>query len=258
MTPVLTDPDLAAAEGVVHGFFTRQGGVSEGLYTSLNVGFGSGDDEARVAENRARAAAALGLPADSLSTAYQVHSARAVVIDAPVPRPEAPRADGFVTATPGVLLGILTADCAPVLLADAEARVIGAAHAGWRGALTGVIEATVREMERLGARRTSIRAAIGPCIGGASYEVGPEFPAPFVGEDPASRQFFTASRRSGHFMFDLEGYVAHRLGALGLRAVGRTRRDTCAEDGMFFSYRRATLRGESDYGRGLSAIALAD
>ncbi|MQA65659.1 MAG: peptidoglycan editing factor PgeF [Alphaproteobacteria bacterium] len=257
MTHVLRDSNLAGAEGIVHGFFTRDGGVSEGLFSSLNVGFGSGDDEDRVAENRARAAAALGLAADRLTTAYQVHSARVDVIDAPFRPADAPRADGFVTAAPGVLIGILTADCAPVLFADPRARVIGAAHAGWRGALGGVLEATVRAMEGLGAARADIRTAIGPCIGAASYEVGPEFPAPFLDDDPGSRRFFGASARAGHFMFDLEGYVAHRLDAMGLAAVGRSRRDTCREDDVFFSYRRATLNGEPDYGRGLSAIALA-
>jgi YfiH family protein len=257
MTHILRDSHLAGVEDVVHGFFTREGGVSEGLFASLNVGFGSGDDEGRVAENRARASDALGLGADRLTTAYQVHSARVEVIDAPVRYADAPRADGFVTAAPGVLLGILTADCAPVLFAAPHARVIGAAHAGWRGALGGVLEATVRAMESLGAARDDIRSAIGPCIGAESYEVGPEFPKPFVGDDPGARRFFAPSVRSGHFMFDLEGYVAYRLEALGLSNVGRARRDTCREDGAFFSYRRATLNGEPDYGRGLSAIALA-
>ncbi|MFM2128524.1 MAG: peptidoglycan editing factor PgeF [Pseudomonadota bacterium] len=256
MTPVLTDPALADLPGISHGFFTREGGVSEGLYTSLNVGFGSGDDEARVRENRARAMRAIGIAEGRLATLYQVHSARVETVSAPFDAKAAPRADGMVTKTPGVAIGILTADCAPVLFADAEARIIGAAHAGWRGALSGVLEGTLREMERLGARRERIRAAIGPCIGAASYEVGPEFPAPFVGEDPGTRRFFTAARRSGHFMFDLEGLVAHRLGALGLAAVGRLNRDTCAEESGFFSYRRSTLRGEPDYGRGLSAIAI--
>jgi hypothetical protein len=257
MTHILRDSRLAGAEGIVHGFFTREGGVSEGLFSSLNVGFGSGDDEKRVAENRARAADALGLVADQLTTAYQVHSARVEVIDAPLRPTDAPRADGFVTAASGVLLGILTADCAPVLFAAPEARVVGAAHAGWRGALGGVLESTVRAMESLGAARSDIRAAIGPCIGAASYEVGPEFPAPFLEDDPGARRFFGPSVRAGHFMFDLEGYVAYRLEAMGLTNVGRAGRDTCREDDVFFSYRRATLNGEPDYGRGLSAIALA-
>ncbi|MGE0653423.1 MAG: peptidoglycan editing factor PgeF [Alphaproteobacteria bacterium] len=257
MTHILRDSHLAGAEGVVHGFFTRDGGVSEGMFSSLNVGFGSGDDEKRVSENRARAADALGLAPERLSTAYQVHSARVAVIDAPIRPADAPRADGFVTAAPGVLLGILTADCAPVLFADSHARVIGAAHAGWRGALGGVLESTVRAMESLGATRGDIRAAIGPCIGFASYEVGPEFPAPFLEDDPGTRRFFGPSARAEHFMFDLEGYVAYRLEGAGLGNVGRAGRDTCREDGAFFSYRRATLNGEPDYGRGLSAIALA-
>jgi hypothetical protein len=256
MTHILRDSNLAGAEGIVHGFFTREGGVSEGLFSSLNVGFGSGDDERRVAENRARAADALGLAANRLTTAYQVHSARVEVIDAPVRPADAPRADGFVTAAPGVLIGILTADCAPVLFADAHARVIGAAHTGWRGALGGVLEATVRAMEGLGAARNDIRAAIGPCIGAASYEVGPEFPTPFLDDDPGTRRFFGPAVRAGHFMFDLEGYVAHRLEAMGLTNVGRAGRDTCNEGSAFFSYRRAILKSEPDYGRGLSAIAL--
>lgn len=258
MTTFLQDSDLATATGIRHGFFTRDGGVSEGLYTSLNVGLGSGDRPEHVAENRARAAAALGLAPERLSTAYQVHSARVEIIDAPVAAAAAPRADGFVTTTPGVMLGILTADCAPVLFADDRARVIGAAHAGWRGALSGVLDATVREMEKLGASRANLRAAIGPCIAQASYEVGPEFPAPFLDGDAAARRFFASSPRAGHFLFDLEGYVAHRLSGLGLAAVGRSGRDTCGEDDAFFSYRRSCLRGEPDYGRGLSAIALMD
>lgn len=258
MLPVITDPGLAAMTGVRHGFLTRAGGVSEGLFGSLNVGFGSGDAEARVAENRARAAAAFGLAPERLTTAYQVHSARVEVVDAPVPHAEAPRADGYVTAAPGVLLGILTADCAPVLFADAEARVIGAAHAGWRGALSGVLEATIRAMEGLGAARARIHAGVGPCIGQESYEVGTEFPAPFVEEDADARRFFTAAPRTGHFLFDLEGYVAFRLARTGLGPIGVSGLDTCTNEDRFFSYRRTTLRKETDYGRELSAIALAD
>lgn len=256
MTELLHDPSLAGLPGLAHGFFTRAGGVSEGLFASLNVGFGSGDDAGRVGENRARAARALGFDADRLSTAYQVHSAHVAVIDAPVAPSEAPRADGFVTAAPGVVLGVLTADCAPVLFADPEARVIGTAHAGWRGALGGVLEAAVRAMEGLGARRARIVAAVGPCIGRTSYEVGPEFPAPFMEDDAEARRFFAAAARRGHFMFDLEGYVAHRLDRIGLAAIGVSGTDTCADAGRFFSYRRTTLAGERDYGRGLSAIVL--
>lgn len=256
LPPTVTDPGLDTLERIRHGFFTREGGVSEGLFGSLNVGFGSGDEEARVAENRARAAAVLDLEAERLTTAYQIHSAHVEVVEDAIAYADAPRADGYVTATPGIALGILTADCAPVLFADADAGVIGAAHAGWRGALGGVLEATVRAMEAKGAVRARIHTAVGPCIGRDSYEVGPEFPGPFIEDDAETRSFFHPAPRSGHFLFDLEGYVAHRLGGLGLAAVATSGLDTCRLEDRFFSYRRATLRGEHDYGRGLSAIAL--
>jgi YfiH family protein len=242
--------------GIRHAFFTREGGVSGGLYASLNCGFGSGDDAAHVAANRARALAAAGMPADSLVTAYQVHSPDVAVVDAPWRREDAPKVDAMVTSRTGVSLGSLTADCGPVRLADADAKVIGAAHAGWRGALTGVLEATVEAMENLGARRARIVAALGPCIAQRSYEVGPEFPAAFLAQSPDNAAFFAPSRRDGHHMFDLPGYVTHRLGALKLGHVSRLPNDTCAESDRFFSYRRATLHGEKDYGRGLSAICL--
>ena len=256
MTEAITDSTLATLEGVVHGFFSRRGGVSEGLFASLNTGFGSGDDAACIAENRARAAAALDLAPDRLTTAYQVHSAQVEIVTAPIAHEAAPHADGFVTAQPGIALGILTADCAPVLFCDPRARVIGAAHAGWRGALGGVLEATMRAMESLGATRTTTVAAIGPCIGRESYEVGPEFPAPFIADNAASRSCFTAADRPGHHMFDLEGYVALRLGTMELAGVAASGLDTFALEDDFFSFRRSTLHGESDYGRGLSAIAL--
>lgn len=245
-----------AATGIRHGFFTRTGGVSSGLYASLNVGGGSRDERANLAANRARAMAAFDLPGPALVTAYQVHSATAVAVAGPWPA-EPPQADGLVTDTPGVALGILTADCAPILFADPDARVIGAAHAGWRGALNGVAEATVAAMESLGARRGRIRAAVGPCIGPASYEVGPEFPAPFLAHDPRTERFFRPAARERHHMFDLPGYVAHRLKALGLGVVEALGLDTCADEARFFSYRRSTLRKEPDYGRGLSAIVIA-
>lgn len=256
MTEIIHDPALAALDGVAHGFFSRSGGVSEGLFASLNTGFGSGDDPAHVAENRARATAALGLAPERLTTAYQVHSAQVETVTAPIAADAAPHADGFATATPGIALGILTADCAPVLFCDPRARVIGAAHAGWRGALSGVLEATMRAMEALGARREATVAAIGPCIGKESYEVGAEFPAPFLADNPAARACFRAAARSGHHMFDIEGYVAGRLKAMNLAAVTASGLDTCALESQFFSFRRATLRGEPGYGRGLSAIAL--
>ncbi|HEV2549339.1 MAG TPA: peptidoglycan editing factor PgeF [Stellaceae bacterium] len=240
-----------------HGFFTRQGGVSEGIFASLNCGFGSSDDAAKVAENRVRAMAVLGLSGDRLATCYQVHSAEVVVVDRPWPRDQRPRADAMVTRTPEIALGILTADCAPVLFADAEARVIGAAHAGWRGALSGVLEATVEAMKKLGATPPRIHAAIGPCIGWNSYEVGPEFPAPFLAENAANASFFRPAPREGHFLFDLAGYGAARLKRLGLAPIETIPGNTAAEAARFFSYRRSCRRKEPDYGRELSAIALA-
>lgn len=244
-------------DGIRYGFFTREGGVSEGLFASLNCGFGSGDDEGKVAENRRRVAASLGLLPDRLVTCYQLHSAEAVVVERPWRREDRPRADAMATRAPGIALGILTADCAPVLFADAEARVIGAAHAGWRGALGGVLEATVAAMAKLGAAPRRIAAGIGPCIGRNSYEVGPEFPAPFLAEDGGNVDFFIDAPRAGHFLFDLAGYVARRLERLGLGRVERTGGDTAAEPERFFSYRRACLRKEPDYGRELSVISLS-
>ncbi len=247
--------DTLRLRGVRHAFFTREGGVSEGIYASLNCGLGSGDDPARVAENRRRAMGRLGLGPGSLSTLYQVHSAEVVTVDAPFGPGAAPRADAQVTARPGVALGILTADCAPVLFADAEAGVVGAAHAGWRGALAGIVDATVAAMEALGAARGRIAAAIGPAIGQDSYEVGPEFRAAFLAADPASDRFF-APGRPGRHLFDLPCYVESRLAAAGLGAVARIAADTCAAPDRFFSYRRVTLEGGGDYGRALAAIAL--
>lgn len=250
--------DALAAPGLRHGFFTRAGGVSEGLFASLNCGFGSGDDPANVAENRRRVAAALGLGPDRLATCYQIHSPAVVTVEAPWRYEDRPRADALVTRTPGLALGILTADCAPVLFADPEARIIGAAHAGWRGAVGGVLEATVAAMRALGASPDRLRAAIGPCIAQASYEVGPEFPAPFLAEDAAYQVFFRPAQRGGHFHFDLPGYVARRLQRLGLGRVEWTGGDTAAEPERFFSYRRSCLLKEPDYGRAISAICLAE
>lgn len=247
---------LGEISGVHHAFFTRQGGVSDGLYASLNCGYGSRDAPAKVERNRAIAMEMLGLAPDRLMTCRQVHGAAAVTAQTPW-RPETPpAADAIATSTPGLALGILAADCAPVLLCDPEARVIGAAHAGWRGAFAGILEAAVAAMEQLGAERHHIRAGVGPCIGPASYEVGPEFPAPILIRHPASETFFTAAGRPGHFMFDLPGYVAHRLAAAGIETVECTGRDTVAEPGQFFSYRRSRLRGEPVFGLGLSAIVL--
>jgi YfiH family protein len=253
--PMLTSPRLAGLAGVRHAFFTRQGGVSEGLYASLNVGRGSGDDAARVAENRARAARALGGRPEALATAYQVHSARAVVIEAPF-EGAPPHADAVVTRAPGLICGALAADCAPVLLADPEARVVAAVHAGWRGALGGVVEAAIEAMVALGAEPARISAAIGPCIGPASYEVGLEFLETFVAADAANARFFAAGASADKRLFDLPDYVLSRLAAAGVAGAEWIGRDTCAEDDWFFSNRRAVHRGERDYGRLLSAIAL--
>lgn len=239
-----------------HGFLTRRGGVSDGLYASLNCGMGSSDDKAAVTENRARALHRAGLPENSLATAYQVHSARVAVVEGDWSRHERPEVDGLVTRTPGISLGILTADCVPVLFADPEAGVIGAAHAGWKGAIGGVLQETVAAMERLGADRARIQAGIGPAIAQKSYEVGPEFPQPFIDRDRANARFFTTSSRCRHFMFDLVGFVAQELNALGLGSVVVAGNDTCAEADDFFSYRRTTLAKEPDYGRQLSVIGM--
>ena len=257
MTEAIQHDALAASGAVRHGFFTRGGGVSGGLYASLNCGYGSNDDADAVRENRERATAALGLTADDLCTPYQVHGNQAVVVEQAWRHAEAPRADALISNTPGVALGILTADCAPVLLADGENRVIGAFHAGWRGALGGILEAGIDGMRRLGAHAATIRAVIGPSIGPQSYEVGAEFPAPFLAHDPAAGAFFRPAPRDAHYLFDLPGYVARRLDALGLAEVARLERDTYAEEAQFFSYRRNSQQGERDYGRLLAAIALA-
>lgn len=253
---MLTAEPLARLSGVRHAFFGRQGGVSEGAYSSLNCGLGSGDDPERVAENRAIALAGLDLAAERLATVYQVHSARAAVVEAPWSAEARPKVDALVTRTPGLAVGVLTADCAPVLLADARAGVVAATHAGWRGALAGVVEQALAAMAGLGARPADTAAAIGPCIAQASYEVGPEFPGPFLAQDPDNSAFFAPSERQGHFLFDLKGYVARRLARAGVREVAILAADTCAEPERFFSYRRACLNKEPAYGRLLSAIAL--
>ena len=250
--------DSLERDGVAHAFFTRAGGVSEGIFASLNCGFGSADDAAHVTENRRRAMAALDLEAKRLVTCYQVHSPTAVIVDAPWRQDERPRADAMVTRQRGLVLGILTADCVPVLFADPEAEIIGAAHAGWRGALGGVLEAAVQAMTMLGASPQRIAAGIGPAIAQPSYEVGPEFPAPFLAEDPPNAEFFVAAPRAGHFFFDLPGYVARRLERLGLGEIAMTGGDTAAEPERFFSYRRSCHRKEPDYGRELSAICLRE
>jgi YfiH family protein len=252
------DADAPRHPAIRHGFFTREGGVSEGVYASLNCGFGSRDDPAKVERNRAIAAARLGLGVERLVSCHQVHGTATITVERPWLRAANPRADGMVSAVPGIALGVLAADCAPVLFADPAAGIIGAAHGGWRGTLAGIMEATVAAMSALGAAPARIRAGIGPCIAQQSYEVGPEFRATFAAADPTSAGFFLPAARPGHFLFDLPGCIADRLARLGLAAVERALHDTAAEDALFFSYRRACLRGEPDYGRGLAAIALAD
>ena len=237
-----------------HGFLGRRGGISVGECAGLNVGFGSNDDREAIAGNRRLAIAAL-LPEAELATVHQVHSAEVVVADAPWPQDARPRADALVTDRPNLLLGILTADCAPVLFADHKAVVVGAAHAGWRGALAGVTDATIEAMERLGARRERIHAAVGPCIAQPSYEVDEAFRARFLDADGENARFFVPGPADKPH-FDLEGYVVHRLIAAGVGEVEELNLDTYAEADRFFSFRRATHRGEADYGRQLSAIAL--
>jgi YfiH family protein len=244
--------------GVRHAFFTRRGGVSAGLYESLNCGFGSGDAMESVVQNRRIAMSQMGLAANRLVTCYQIHSAEVVIVEQPWSREEAPHADGMVTRVPDIALGILTADCAPILFQDPIVQVIGAAHGGWRGALSGIAEATVLKMEAIGAKRDRIRAAIGPCIGRNSYEVGPEFPQRFNTADAASVSYFTPALRAGHFMFDLPGYIEQRLLRAGVEMVQCASHDTVVEEKLFFSYRRSRLRGERAYGRGLSAVVIKE
>jgi polyphenol oxidase len=239
---------------VPHGFLGRRGGVSTGAVEGLNVGLGSDDAPEAVGENRRRALAAVA-PGRELVTAYQVHSAEAVVVTAPFAADARPRADALVTDRPGFALGIVTADCAPVLLADIGAGVIGAAHAGWKGALAGIVEETVAAMERLGARRDRVSAAIGPCIGQASYEVDGAFRSRFVAADPDATARFEAGS-DGRWQFDLEGAVADRLRGAGVGIFERLTPDTYADDARFFSFRRATHRGDANYGRQMSLIAL--
>ena len=239
-----------ALAGVPHGFLGRRGGVSSGIHAGLNVGPGSADQPQDVTENRRRATEAV-LPGATLVTLYQIHSRDVVTVTAPFD--ERPRADALVTDRPGLALGILTADCAPVLLADTQAGIVAAAHAGWKGAIGGVTDATIAAMEKLGAHRDRITAAIGPCIARASYEVDETFFRRFAEADPENERFF-AGGKPGHHQFDLEAYVAHRLAAAGIRKVEALGLDTYTDEPRFFSFRRATHRGEPDYGRQISII----
>lgn len=246
---------LAAVGGVRHAFFTREGGVSSGLYSSLNGGIGSNDKRELVMENRSRMAAALGCSPRSFLTANQVHSPDVVVAATPWSNEDRPRADGIVTRMPSLAIGISTADCGPVLFADVDARVIGAAHAGWRGALTGVLEATINAMESLGAKRQRIIAALGPMIRQPNYEVGDDLITRFVAADADSKPFFIPADRAGHAMFDLAGYILARLKRAGVDCedLGVC---TYADDARFYSFRRSTHRRETDYGRHINSIML--
>jgi YfiH family protein len=253
--PTIQSPLLSKVEGVRHAFFTRKGGVSTGIYDSLNVGRGSRDEGADVAENRRRAAEWFGLTPDALNTCFQIHSARAEFAEAPWGAYR-PQADAVVTTLPSIACGALAADCAPVLIVDPEARVIAAAHAGWQGALTGVVEAAIEQMTRHGAQTTRVVAAVGPCIGPKSYEVGLEFLDRFAADQPGSERFFSPTEADDKCLFDLPAFVLDRLERAGVAEAEWVGHDTCAEEDLFFSNRRAHKRGEGDYGRLLSAIML--
>ena len=243
-----------ALEGVRHGFLGRRGGVSKGICAGLNVGLGSDDDRAAIAENRRLAVDAVAHGA-RLVTVHQIHSPHAIAVSEPFPDDRRPQADAMVTDRAGLVLGILTADCAPVLFADGDAGVVGAAHAGWKGAFSGVVEATVAEMEKLGAQRQRIAAAVGPCIARRSYEVDDVFLSRFVEADAGNDRFF-ALGREGHHQFDLEGFVVSRLAEAGLGRIEALGLDTYSDPGRFYSYRRSTHAGEPTYGRQISLIAL--
>jgi len=251
----LTSSLLAAVPGLRHAFFTREGGVSGGIYAALNGGVGSSDDPDHVAENRRRMAEHVGVAPEQFLTLYQIHSPDVLVAEGPWPAGPRPKGDALVTNTPGIALGVSTADCGPVLFVDPEARVIGGAHAGWKGALTGVLESTIAAMERLGASRSGIIAAIGPLIRQESYEVGNEFVARFIEADADNAMFFMPSVREGHAMFDLAGFIRMRLETAGILMIDDLGLDTYADE-RFFSYRRSVHRKEPDYGRHIHAIAL--
>jgi len=250
---MITAPELKV-DGIAHGFFTREGGHSTGIFASLNCGLGSGDDLGAVQKNRASVAARVGVAADHLVSGYQVHGNAVAVVTGPMAT--RPQIDGLVSNTPGVALGILTADCGPVLFADPEAQVIGACHAGWKGALGGVCGSTVEAMEKLGAKRGRIVAVLGPTISQHAYEVGPEFPKPFLVADAGHGKYFIPSVKPAHYMFDLQKFLLDQMRSLGLAEVQGLGLCTYADEQLFFSYRRATHRGDKDYGRLISAIAL--
>lgn len=248
---ILQDPHFRG--DIAHGFFGREGGVSDGLYTSLNCGYGSGDDLEKVTENRRRVSAALGTDVPLL-TCFQIHSAKVVTVSEAWDWKNSPEADALVTNQPNIPLGILTADCLPVLFADTKKTIIGAAHAGWKGAIGGVLEATLDAIRALGA--TDIVASIGPSISAASYEVGPEFRERFLHESPENVRFFVPSNTEGHYRFDLPSYAMKRLNVAGIKQIGHVNYDTLLDEKQFFSYRRSTLAGEKAYGRQVSAIMI--
>ena len=247
--------DVLDHPGIAHGFCTREGGVSTGVYQGLNCGWGSDDDRAAILENRRIVADRFGQTPDRLVTMFQIHSAKVATVTEPWAPDKAPEVDGIVTDRPGIILGALAADCAPILFADPEARIIGACHAGWKGALHGVAQATVEAMEQLGANRDDIHACIGPCIAATSYEVGPEFPAPFLAQSLDNDRFFQPGN-GDRLYFDNPGYLRTRLTELGLARVTATRHDTLTDPDRFYSYRRSCHLNEPDYGRQISVIML--
>ncbi|MCG6857808.1 MAG: peptidoglycan editing factor PgeF [Salaquimonas sp.] len=255
--PILCERLDALSPGVVHGFFTRQGGVSEGIFSSLNTGFGSSDLHDDVAENRRRVADHMGAPGKPLATPHQTHSTDVIIVDESWDYENRPRADAVITKRPGIAIGVLTADCGPVLIAEPQARVVAAIHAGWRGALTGILENAIAAMERLGALRQRMTATLGPTIGKDNYEVGPEFVERFIEADRENARFLRPSPKEGHSLFDLPAYILSRLHAAGVDASW-TGHCTYDDEARFFSYRRKTHRGEADYGRQISAIVIRD
>lgn len=251
------EADALKIDGLRHGFFTRQGGVSIGIYDSLNIGLGSDDARNMVLENRNRVATEMGVTAERLLSPYQIHSPDVITVSAPFTEGQARKADALVTNTPNLAIGVSTADCGPVLFADPVARVVGAAHSGWKGAISGVLKNTVASMEGLGASRANIVAVLGPTISQDAYEVGPEFQERFVQEADENRRYFRSSEREGHFMFDLPAFITDCLDGMGLQIVVDLAKCTYADEDRFFSYRRTTHRKEPDYGRQISAIALS-
>jgi YfiH family protein len=243
--------------GLRHGFFTRRGGVSNGIYQSLNIGLGSDDARDMVLENRNRVASEMGVVADQLLSPYQIHSPDVITVSGPFEDGAERKADALVTNTPGLAISVSTADCGPVLFADPEARVVGAAHSGWKGAISGVLQNTVTSMETLGATRANIVAVLGPTISQRAYEVGPEFQKRFVQDAADNQRYFKASEQAEHFMFDLPAFITDRLRQIGLANVADLAECTYADEDRFFSYRRTTHRKEPDYGRQISAIVLS-